>query len=222
MRPLRMLLLVALAISGCVIVGSAVAGMSFAKNDECSQARGAYVPQEGRELPAASLQAWPFGTRCEYDFGGGETRSLFFGPSVGESAAWVVAVVLLFVAALLRRRCAPLRGAAVAACHVALVSAALQYSDFVLAAWVAVLPGAMLVGLLDFTLVQRGERSCPRSLLVAVTLSPLVFLMAMLVYIAGFGRLSVVAGVLVGALVSAFLPHVRAAATSPRARSARV
>jgi hypothetical protein len=192
-----------LAVAVGLVVGSALAPLPYTKNDECLGPADSYLAPgaEGVEY-GASLDVWPLRLRCEYDVGGGRTRSLLVGPGVVETLGWSALIALLTAAVLRDRRSAALRGALLAACFLAPVVVGLLYSEFVLACWVAVMIGVPAVLALGYALRAPDERQTSRSILVAGGLSAVVFFACFVCYFAGYGRAGIAAGIVAGGLIA--------------------
>ena len=215
MRAIRLVFVVGAAIAVGLVAGSALAPLPYSANDECSVEADAYVPRgaEGAVYDA-SLDLWPLRMRCEFDVGGGVTRSLLIGPSVVETLAWSALVALLVAGALCVRRSALLRGAVAAACFLAPVTVGLLYSEFVLAWWVAAWIGTPIAVVLDLALRPPGERRWWRSAFVGTGLGAIVFFACFFWDFLGYSRIGIAAGIGAGALAAVLLPRVWTYVTS--------
>ena len=216
----RLAVIVAAALAVGMVVGTAIAPLPYASNDECYTYDDAYVAKgaEGTVVNA-SLELWPLRMRCVYEVGAGRTPSRVIGPSVAETVGWSALVVLLIVGALCRRRSAPLRGAVLAACFLAPVAVGMLWSEFVFAFWIAVWIGAPIALALDLALRPAGERRWWRSVLVTAGLSAIVFLVWVVAHLAGFGHVGIAAGIAAGAFAAVLLPRMWPLATSAAAQA---
>lgn len=89
MHPVRYVVIVAAALAVGFVVGTALAPLPYARNDECYTDDDAYVAQgaEGMEV-AASLELWPLRMRCVYQVGAGRTRSREIGAGVASTSRY--------------------------------------------------------------------------------------------------------------------------------------
>jgi len=158
MHPARLVVIVAVALALGLVVGTAVAPLPYASNDECFTHGDPYLAKTEGTVVNASLELWPLRMRCVYEVGDGRTLSRVIGPGVAETVGWSALVALLMVAVLCRRRSASLRGAVLAACFLAPVAVGMLWSEFVFAFWIAVWVGAPIALALDFALRPAGER----------------------------------------------------------------
>ena len=216
----RLVGIVVAALALGMVVGTALAPLPYASNDECSRYDNAYVAKgaEGTQVDA-SLELWPLRMRCDYAVGAETTRSRVIGPGVAETVGWSALVALLMAGVLCRRRSVPLRGAVLAACFLAPVAVGMLWSEFVFAMWIAMWIGAPIVLALDLALRPAGERRWWRSVLLSGGLSAIVSFVCVVAYLAGFGHVGIAAGIAAGALAAVLLPRIWPPATSAAAQA---
>ena len=222
-----MLLVAGLAVAAGVLAGNGLAGLAHAPpNDACS----AYVGPPESSDSNTTLDLWPLGLRCSYLVGSDEVRSEVFGATLAELWAWITAAALLAAIALIRRRSAFARGAAVAAALLALSGLAWQFAGIVAFFWVAIVPGAPLVLALNWLLRPKGTRSWKASLRVAVLLTPLTLFAFLVFYFVQPAALGIAVAVFVGGAIAAGVDSrerrllsrlIRAPAPPPRLPPAR-
>jgi hypothetical protein len=101
-----------------------------------------------------------------------------------------------------------LRGAVLATCFLAPVAIGLLWSEFVLAFWCAWYIAAPIVLGLDLALRSAGARRWWRSVLLTSGLSAVVFFVWSVAFLAGFGHVSIAAGIAAGASGAALLARM--------------
>ena len=213
-------MIVAAALALGIVVGTAIAPLPYASNDECFTHEDAYVAEGGEgTVVNASLELWPLRMRCVYEVSAGRTPSRVIGPSAAETVGWSALVALLMAGVLCRRRSAPLRGAVLAACFLAPVAVGMLWSEFVMAFWIAMWIGAPIALALDLALRPAGERRRWRSVLLTGGLSAIVFFVWVVAHLAGFGHVGIAVGIAAGAFAAVLLPRIWPPATSAVAQA---